>query len=256
MARITFLGTGGGRVVVTNQLRASGGWVLEMDRQMVHVDPGPGALVRAKQHNVSLRRLTGIAVSHCHPDHYADLEVVIEAMNMSGKRRGSKKGTLLMNRTALHGAEGFHPIVSEYFLKYLEVYKAMAPGEKASIGQIGVEAVKAVHGDPNSLGFVFRGSRTIGYTSDGEHYEGMAKSYRGCDCLVIDLLRPWRKPWPEHMDTEHCLRLLQEARPKKAVIQHFGFLVLKAGPERIAKWLQDKSGVEVIAAKDGMRLEI
>ena len=34
-SRITFLGTGGGRIVVTNQIRASGGIVLEMDGETV-----------------------------------------------------------------------------------------------------------------------------------------------------------------------------------------------------------------------------
>ncbi len=256
MARITFLGTGGGRIVVTNQLRATGGWILEMDREMVHVDPGPGALARAKEYKVPLRKLTGVAVSHCHPDHYAELEVVIEAMNTSGKRRGEKRGTLLANRTALEGAEGFHPVISDYFLKYLESYRGMKPGEKSRMGSIEVEAVKAVHGDPNSLGFVFRGSKAIGYTSDGEYYEGMERHYKGCDCLVIDLLRPWKKPWPEHMDAEGCLKLIEGARPKHAVLQHFGALVLRTGPERIARWLQEKSGVKVTAARDGMRVEV
>lgn len=256
MAKITFLGTGGGRVVVTNQLRATGGWILEMDGQMVHIDPGPGALVRAKQYKVSLKKLTGAAVSHCHPDHYTDLEVVIEAMNMSGRKEGRKKGTLLMNRTAAEGGKGFHPVISEYFLSYLEKHKAMGPGDRASMGPIEVEAVKAVHGDPNAIGFVFRGSRTVGYTADGEYYKGMGKKYRGCDCLVIDLLRPWKRPFRGHMDADMCLKLLEEAGPKKAVIQHFGALVLRAGPERIAEWLQKKSGAEVTAAKDGMRLEV
>ena len=43
---IKFLGTAGARVVVSKQLRASGGvWIKYQDTNL-HIDPGPGALVR------------------------------------------------------------------------------------------------------------------------------------------------------------------------------------------------------------------
>ena len=53
--RLTFLGSGGGRWVVLRQLKASGGFVLELSDQKMHVDPGPGALVRAKVKEMASR---------------------------------------------------------------------------------------------------------------------------------------------------------------------------------------------------------
>jgi len=44
---IRFLGTGGARFVVAKQIRASGGMWMRFGETQIHVDPGPGALVRA-----------------------------------------------------------------------------------------------------------------------------------------------------------------------------------------------------------------
>ena len=47
MVTLRFLGTGGARWVVAKQIRSSGGFWLQTDGANIHVDPGPGALVRA-----------------------------------------------------------------------------------------------------------------------------------------------------------------------------------------------------------------
>ena len=54
---ILFLGTGGDSIVVGRQLRASGGIVLRFGDNTFFLDPGPGALVRAKQFDVNPRAI-------------------------------------------------------------------------------------------------------------------------------------------------------------------------------------------------------
>ena len=50
--KITFLGTGGGRIIIAHQLRATGGVILNLEDTQIHIDPGPGSLVQAKEHNL------------------------------------------------------------------------------------------------------------------------------------------------------------------------------------------------------------
>src|SRR4030042_1342007 len=107
--RITFLGTGGARFVTITQVRATGGWILELAGEMIHVDPGPGALVRAKQYGVNLQKLTGIVLSHVHPDHIADATLVLEAMTHGALKR---KGVVLANEIAFEGSDDFVPVFS------------------------------------------------------------------------------------------------------------------------------------------------
>ena len=251
--KITFLGTGGGRFTVLKQLRASGGWVLEMDNEMLHIDPGPGALVRAKQYGVDLTKLTGVLVSHCHPDHYTDLEMIIEVITNGGTK---KRGVFLSNEYVISGDSSgdFRKIVSDYHLKNLERYEILKPGDKTNIGGIQVTAVKAKHSEPKTLGFVFRSSKIIGATSDGEYYEGQEQAFKNCDYLLVNCLRYRTHSWPGHMNSIMAKELIGKARPKLAVLKDFGMQMLKGKAEQEAKWITEQTGVKTIAARDGMVL--
>ena len=92
MISIRFLGTGGARFVVARQIRASGGIWLRFGETQIHVDPGPGALVRALSAVPPCEppQLDAIVLSHKHLDHSGDVNVMIEAMCQGGwKRRGA-----------------------------------------------------------------------------------------------------------------------------------------------------------------------
>ena len=140
--KIVILGTGGARFVTTRQLRATGGTILELDDQVMHIDPGPGALVRAKEYGVGLDRLTCVIVSHCHPDHYADTELVIEAMTHGTTRAG---GVFIGNEHAISGGGEYRPVVSPYHLKALDKYRLMNPGDKVEAGGVEISATPTFH---------------------------------------------------------------------------------------------------------------
>ncbi len=249
--KITFLGTAGGRFVVLNQLRASGGWVLEMDREMFHVDPGPGALIRAKEYGVKLKKLTGVVVSHAHPDHCTDVNMVIEAMT-EGTRK--KRGVLVGSESVIRGKGDFIQVVSPYHLKALERVIIMKPGSKIKVGKVEIKTTKTKHGDPSCVGFVFSGSKVIGYAGDGEYFKGQEDYFRGCEYLIVNCLRPRTKTWPEHMNAAMAEIFISKVRPKLAILQHFGMLMLRGVAEREAKIIQKNTGVKTITAKDGMVL--
>jgi phosphoribosyl 1,2-cyclic phosphodiesterase len=250
--KITFLGTGGARFVTISQIRATGGWVLEMGGEMIHVDPGPGALVRAKQYGVNLRKLTGMVLSHAHPDHITDAQVVLEAMTQGALK---KKGVVLGDETVFKGGEDFVPVFSNYHLRTLERHEIMHPGNKAKIGSVEVEAVQAKHSDPKALGFVFtHGNERVGYTSDGEYYEGQESHFQGCDYLIVNCHRPKESPLPNYMDSGSARKLIGLSKPKAAVLTHFGMRMLKGEAEREASWIQKETGIKIVAARDGMIL--
>lgn len=252
-AKITMLGTGGGRFVVINQVRASGGLILEMDREMLHIDPGPGTLVRAKQYDVRLRKLTGVVVSHTHPDHCTDAQMVIEAMTQGARK---KRGILIGSESVIKGEGEFIQVISPYHLKAVERVEAMKPGDRIRVGKLEIQATKTKHREPNCLGFVFRGSSVIGFTGDGEYFRGQEDLFRGCEYLIINCLRPRTDTWPEHMNAGQAEKLIGMVKPKLAVLQHFGMLMLKGVAEREAKHIQRNTGVRTIAARDGQVLDL
>jgi len=252
-AKITFLGTGGGRFTTIKQARATGGWILEMDGEMLHIDPGPGALIRAKQYNINLLKLTGVLISHAHPDHYSDGEFVAVAMTNYAK---SKKGVIIGNKTAINGGNGFNPIFTKFILDRVDRFEALKPQDKTNIGNIKITATPTKHRENDGVGFVFEGSKKIGYTSDGEYFKGQEKHFQNCDCLILNCLRPRNEAWPEHMNTRQAMELIKKTKPKLAVLQHFGMKMLKGVAPKEAAWIQEKTSIKTIAARDGMRLDI
>ena len=250
-AKILFLGSGGGRFVVTQQLRASGGLVIEMDNEMLYIDPGPGALVRSKQNKINLLNLTGVFVSHCHPDHYADVELVIEAMSHC---RRKIRGVFYGSESVIKGGDGFYPRVSKYHLDRLDKYGSLKSGDTVSLGKIKITATPTKHAEPKGIGFVFSGTNKIGYTSDGEYFKGQEDYFKDCDCLIINCLRPRNDNWPMHMNASGAKKLIELTKPKMAVLTHFGMKMLKGVAEKEAAWIQKETGITTIAAKDNMKL--
>ena len=51
-------------------------------------------------------------------------------------------------------------------------------------------------------------------------------------------------------------RIIAEARPRLAIITHFGMNVWRAHPWEVAEQMTQATGIQVKAARDGMSLEI
>jgi hypothetical protein len=58
------------------------------------------------------------------------------------------------------------------------------------------------------------------------------------------------------MTSEDAVKIVDEVNPEMAVLTHFGMKMIFKGPAGEAKFIQQKTGVPTIAAKDGMRLNI
>jgi phosphoribosyl 1,2-cyclic phosphodiesterase len=250
---IIFCGTGGARFVIMKQLRATGGFIIR-GRANIYFDPGPGALIRSLDLKQDLWKLDAIVISHAHIDHSNDANLIIEAMTNGGKR---KRGMLIGSSSALKGNERFDRVVSAYHQNLVEKKFIAKAGDKFSVKGVEIEATPTKHDDDTGVGFrLSSGGRSVGYTGDTDYIHELGKVFSGCDCLILNNLKPAGCHYPGHLDSELSIRVLKEAKPKKAIIQHFGMGMLRAGPEAEARFIQKESGVETIAAKDGMVVRI
>ena len=248
--RITILGSGGGRWVFLKQLRGSGGFVLELGGQKIHVDPGPGALVRAREYKVNLCNLTAVVVSHRHQDHMNDAVVAIESMTRGATR---KAGAFISTSKVIKGDKEHPPLLDSFHKGMLERLEIMKPGDSVKLGKVSVHATPTRHGEEDGIGFVFSGEGIrIGYTSDGEYFPGMEKYFQNCEYLVMNVMRPREDAWPGHMNASMAATLVSRTKPKNAVMTHFGMKMLRGIAEREASWIQKETGIRTTAAWDGM----
>ncbi len=255
MLEVLFLGTGGARFVVARQFRASGGMWMRFGSTQIHVDPGPGALVRALScvPPCNPRELAGIILSHKHLDHSGDVNVMIEAMTLGGFAR---RGVLLAPRDALEG----EPVVFPYAQRFLErVDIAQERGGPYAIGQVQVRtSIRHMHAvETYGLHMTFEG-RTVSYLPCGRSFNGLAEDYAAQkpDVLIVNVLRFRDAMDVDHLTFDHAREIFRTVRPRIAVMQHFGTKMLEQDPARLAGELEDELGMRVIAAHDGMRLDV
>jgi phosphoribosyl 1,2-cyclic phosphodiesterase len=252
---LIFLGSGGGRFATVTQKRHTGGIRILSDKVNVHLDPGPGGLIYSLEAGLDPQKLTGVLVSHCHPDHYNGAEILIEAM---ARGMTKKRGVLAAATSVLYGNSQFEPSISKYHQSMPAQVIAAKPETTFNIDNIRVACALAKHTDPDAVGFRFETPNLgdVGYTSDSEYFEGIGKAYQGVRLLLLCVLRPSGSPWKGHMTTDDAVKIIEEAKPEMAVLTHFGMQMIFRGPEKEARLVQEKTGVPTIAAKDGMHITI
>lgn len=255
---IIFLGTGGGRVNLLKQVRATGGFRINSKTANIHVDPGPGALVQSVKFRQDPMKLDAIVVTHDHTDHITDARVMIEGMSGYALK---KKGILIGSKWTIDGDQGGDRGIGLWHQEKAQTVYSAEFGQKKKFdtgkGTFEMEILPMKHEEPTTFGFrLWIDGAVIGYISDTEFFEGLGKGFAGCDLLIINCIKPEEDRYSGHLTSAGVMKILKEARPKKAVITHLGMKMLHAGAGREAERIEKESGVETIAAKDGMKVMV
>jgi phosphoribosyl 1,2-cyclic phosphodiesterase len=253
LTSITFLGTGGGRFATIYQIRATGGIYIN-DGARVHLDPGPSALMNMRRLALDPAKTDAVLISHCHPDHYADAEMLIEGMTKGGFKL---TGTLAGSISAIQGTEGFSPAVSDYHRSITAGVVTAVPGESFEIKGMKVEVTPTSHSDPSGVGFRFHTSTGIvSYVGDTELFPRLVDAHRGCRVLVLNLTRPLGSRIPKHLCTEDAAELASALRPEVVLLTHFGMKLVHEGVKHQAEHIENASGSRTLAAEDLMTVHV
>ena len=250
---IKFVGTAGARFVVTKQLRSSGGIWLSVGETHLYIDPGPGALVRCLHSKPKLEpsTLDGILLTHRHLDHSGDVNVMIEAMTEGGFK---KRGVLFAPRDALED----DPVVLKYVRNYVERVEVLKEDSEYSLREIRFSTAKKHRHSAETYGLNFKISpRTISLISDTRFFPDLTSLYGG-EILIIHVVRlnPIGDDSIDHLSIDDVKTILKQTKPKLTVLTHFGMTMVKAKPWVVAEALQKELKLKVIAASDGMKLDL
>jgi len=253
MMQLVFLGTAGDSVVIGKQLRASGGLILKIGDYQFHIDPGPGALVRAAQEKIDVMKTTVFLVSHNHLNHCNDLNILIDALTLGGI---DKRGYLISNNTVINGSESEKPVLTEFYRKALIKYMVVQPGQRVGIDDIEILATRTKHTTEN-IGFKISTPRiTISYLSDTEYFKGLIDEHKGANVLILNVVKPRNISYKGNLNSDDAARIIEGVRPNLAIITHFGIEMLKENPISEAREISKKTLVNVMAAKDGLTINL
>ena len=253
MSFIKYLGTAGARFVVMKQLRASGGVWLSVDKTNLYIDPGPGALVRCLSSKPKLdpSTLDGILLTHKHLDHSGDINVMIEAMTDGGFK---KRGVLFAPRDALEE----DPVVLRYLRDYVERVEILEEYSEYQIGEIRFSTAKKHQHRAETYGLNFKiSSHTLSWITDTRFFQELTDLYQG-EILVIHVVRlkPIVDEPIDHLSIEDVKTIIKRVKPKLTILTHFGMTMIKAKPWIVAAELEKELGLKVIAASDGLKLDL
>lgn len=251
MNKIKFLGTAGARFVVTKQLRKSGGIWITVDNTNVLIDPGPGSLVNCLSSRPKLnpKDLDGIILTHRHIDHSNDINIIIEAMTNGGFK---KKGVVFATIDSLDGDS----VILNYVRDQIENIEILKEKGTYNIGKISFTTpVKHIHG-VETYGIIIRGKDcSISIITDTKYFEGL-ESYYQSDIIILNVVLTEGNEHIMHLSLKDAEKIIAANKPKLSILTHFGMKMIRNKPWKIADHLSNKLGVKVIAARDGLEIDI
>ena len=206
------------------------------------------------QYGLDPLELDCVVATHCHPDHYTDAEVLIEAMT---QHMTKKRGVLIGSPSVLRGKARFGPAISKYHQGRVAEILTFQPGATYELGDLKLEATPTQHSEPTTFGLKFHSkSGIVGYTNDTQYFRELSGHFKGSRALIVNVTRPSDKRIRWHLCSDDAIELLRQVKPELAVVVHMGMLFVRHSPEKEAARIEGESGVKTVPGYVGTRVEI
>ena len=222
---------------------------MNLGGTQILLDPGPGSLVYAIKHNCEPPKLSAIILSHKHLDHSVDINVMIEAMTDGGWK---PRGSLFAPADAFDNGAVIFP----YLKGYPQKVELLEEGKQYSVGDVKFTTpVRHIH-QVETYGFVFQtAGHKFSWITDTKYFDSLAGHYKA-EFVIINVLSLERRIPVDHLSLPEAELIIKEIKPKMVVLTHFGLTMWPVKPWEIEEKVSDETGVRVIAARDGMVLDL
>ena len=245
---ILFLGTAGARVMVANQIQASGGMWLDLNGTEILIDPGPGSVVQSAKRKLKAYHLKAIILTHRHLDHSGDMNIMVVAMTQGGFQ---PHGRVFLPADAL----GPEPVVFSYLKEYIDGIEVLQEGRSYDID--GVEfttPLRHIH-TVETYGLKFKvAQHSFSYIADTRYFDKIIEKYQS-EVIILNVVFTENHFKVDHLALADAEKIIAGIKPKVAILNHYGMSIWKARPWEVAEGLTQKTGIKVIAARDGMKFD-
>lgn len=253
---IVCIGNAGGADNVVHG-RPSGGLLLRYDGRTVVIDPGDNSLAFLAGLGFDAYDITDVLVSHAHNDHVGDLASAISAATNLALGRSDSHIVVCPSLADYNAgsstkfgftlpAYAWKADVQPLYWQDLEVtrFDGVPVRSRCSMRiskNIKVSAAEAQHDHIMVTGFVIDTPLgRLGYTGDTQYFPGLAAWYAGCDVLWMNMntlaldaigdtqaaVADRAAPVHNHLGYVGVCSLIEEVRPRTAIVSHFGAQLL------------------------------
>lgn len=247
---IKFLGTAGARFVMIKQLRSSGGIWISYKGTNIIIDPGPGSITRCamSKPKIDPMKLDGIILTHRHLDHSNDVNVMIEAMTEGGFK---KRGVVFLPEDAVSD----EPVILKHLRTVIERIEILKENNEYTAGKIKFSVPAKQKHSVLTYGLRFDFKKTVSLITDTRYFEGIEELYKA-EVVIINVVFYEDRPGIDHLSFNDAKRIIQNMKPKTAILTHFGMTMLTHKPHILAEELTQELNLPVLAAYDGMKFEL
>jgi ribonuclease BN (tRNA processing enzyme) len=247
------VGTG---TVAPSARRTSAAHFVRRNGVRVLLDCGPGTLHRLAQFDLPWSDITHVALSHFHPDHFADLPNLVYALKYATEPARRDPLVVLGPRGVVRLvkalAEGYGSWLLDPGFPFLVM--DVEPGEPFPLdAELTLESFPVPHTQESvAYGLTAPEGRLV-YTGDTGPSPELARWAKGCSLLLAECSLPEALARDFHLTPQRAGELAREAEARQLVLTHFYPPVENSDP---AGGAASRFGGPVTAAADGDRFTI
>ncbi|HCW93072.1 MBL fold metallo-hydrolase [Flexistipes sinusarabici] len=213
--KFTILGSGS---AVPFENRASASYLLETTGGKFLLDCGFECVGRLSAAGIELDELSGIFISHKHPDHFMGLIHLLFALKSPFYNR--------LEPLYITGFEG----IEEYFNSFRKILgKWVEPGfdvrfsdkDELDIADCNFHLFPTVHSEESTGVYIIVDGKKIVYTSDTEYSDSYVEYLQDAELAVLDCAASTEFPVEGHMNYREGLAMAEKAGVKRLVFSHF-----------------------------------
>ncbi|HJR44542.1 MAG TPA: MBL fold metallo-hydrolase [Actinomycetota bacterium] len=243
---LTVLGSSG--MFATTE-RAASGYLLETAEIKLLLDCGGGTWRNLLTHVSDYGSITGVILTHRHPDHVIDVFQLFHARHY-GQLEKMEEIPLWAPAETLERVSGFGKEIDQSF-----AMKAISPGDIIRHGGVSFRFHEMAH-PPDTLGVrIEGGGAVIAYSADTGPTGDIGALADGADVFICEAtLQDSDEEWEGHMTATQAGAAAAAASAKKLVLTH-----LPPGRDAglsLTQAHKTSGEAQVQLASDGLRLEV
>lgn len=226
----------------------------------LQIDFGNGALYRRccieKEIEAALNPIRHLVISHCHPDHMAELMRLYVAYKYTPEYIPKQKVTLYGTQTTLAGVQQMldHVRLEGSFVDIFTP-REIVPDRPFSVGSLTVTPFPTHHIEGTvGLRIQTASGKQIVYTSDTGFQEDLYTKLKSADLLVSECSFTDRVT-PYHLTLRQVAQIVNTVQPAAILLIHFYPDMERMSIEAIQAVIRPSGSHTVHVAQDGLVLE-
>jgi ribonuclease BN (tRNA processing enzyme) len=199
--------------------RATCGYLVSHEGAHLWLDAGSGTFARLQQ-RIRVDQITGIVISHGHPDHFSDILMCFYARRYGGLGDPGLpvySPPDFTDKCALLVAEEGMKVLYEDF-----AFTTVRDGDRFTIGPFSIEAIEMVHVGVEALGYrIEAGGVTLGYSGDAGPSTNLVEVARDADLFLCEATyQNASTQFPFHSSARQAGEHATKAGAKRLMLTH------------------------------------